>query len=404
MRTTRTSRTPRAALLLACALAAIPGAACAPDRATAPAESPRLALEASALRGFYVVAPRDTVVVGGSMQLQAIWYEASGTYADPNAFWEISNTSAGRLSATGVFTGVVSGQATLRATTWGTRAYRPIHVVAAPPSPEGAPAPSPSPSPSPSPAPNVPPPPSAKTLVGDAFTSYASTAAFLANVGVGRYYNDGSNQALAAIDPNVRYDGHQTLRYDLPAGTANVPQLWPALPTRLGDVWLRVVLRYSPGFTTAGTSGAGVSNSYKLFGLGFGNVYGTTRFEVTNTTQYYLYAAVLDGSISYDAAPGGSISTEWSDGGWYDYYLHYQVLSPSQIRTRVFRARVGQTPVLVATIANTVKAGSPAPLIGFVQLGLNFNQVRSKSESLWYGMWEAVDGSRYPNPYAIPGA
>ena len=39
--------------------------------------------------------------------------------------------------------------------------------------------------------------------------------------------------------------------------------------------------------------------------LGFGNVYGTTRFEVTNTTQYYLYAAVLDGSISYDAAPGG---------------------------------------------------------------------------------------------------
>ena len=70
----------------------------------------------------------------------------------------------------------------------------------------------------------------------------------------------------------------------------------------------------------------------------------------------------------------------------------------------MFKARAGQTPVLAASTTHTVAAGHPEPLIGFVQLGMNFNQSRAQSQSLWYGMWEVVDGATFANPFGIPGA
>ena len=342
---------------------------------------------------FDIGPAADTITVGDSLQLRAVWQESSGTFVDTNATWTSSNANVATVTAKGLARGVSAGNATIVGQSYN-RADTLRLVVVAPP------APTPTPTPGTTPAHC----PTSLCVIGDDFTTYAGTAGFMSNVGVGKLYNDGSNQSLASIDPTVTFGGHQTLKYSMPAGTSSVPQLWPSLPRLLSNVWFHAVVRFSPGFTTAGSSGSGVANSYKFMGLGFGNTYGTARMEFTHGGSYQLYAATVNGSLQLQFASGGGITTEWSDGAWYDYYMHYQVMSPSQVRIRFFRARYGQTPVLVATTTPTVAAGYPAPTIGFMQLGLNFNQVRTQAQALWYGLWEAVDGAARPNPYNIPGA
>ena len=57
----------------------------------------------------------------------------------------------------------------------------------------------------------------------------------------------------------------------------------------------------------------------------------------------------------------------------------------------------------MATLQNTATGGRTIPEIGFAMLGLNFNQTRApgKSQSLWFGEWQMVDGTRYPAPFGI---
>jgi hypothetical protein len=290
------------------------------------------------------------------------------------------------------------------------------------------------PPPSAAPAPVAPPPatttpsvPSSSTgpglsglaLISDDFTQYPNTAALRNNIssnigGTGDWktalYHDGHNADLTEIDPAVLYNGHPTLKYNAPGGTSSIPGLWPTLPHPLSTMWLRVKIRFSPGFTTTGTL-TNSSNAYKLLGWGYSDSYGSGRVEITNTSQYQLYyGTLLSGTNTPISTPnqfgiGGNVTTEWSDGGWYDYIVEYQTTSPTTSVARLWIAKDGSTPVLRATSTSTSLPGYTMSHIGYVMLGLNFNQVRAanQNEALWYGQWEVVDGDQHPNPFGLAG-
>lgn len=257
---------------------------------------------------------------------------------------------------------------------------------------------------------------SATWVVGDSFTQYKNTSAFLANVSsnIGgtaspsaALYNDGVNASQASIDPTVLYNGHQTLKYTQPGGVANTPELWASFSPTIQHLWFRSKIRFSPGFTTTGVT-PNDANAYKLLGWGWNNYYGSGRVEITNTTQYQLYWTVLAKSNSATVGGGattgiaGNITTEWTDGGWYDYIIEVDYSQPTGV-VRLWMAKDGQPPVLRSTVSGTMQGGLAMPSLNQVMLGMNFNQTRAtgQNQALWYGQWEVIDGSKHTNPYGL---
>lgn len=290
-------------------------------------------------------------------------------------------------------------------------------VVAPTPKPDTAiPAPPPVVTPAPTSTPTPPPSGtslSGKQFIGDDFSKYASTADLRARIttniggtGTGNLlYTDGQNATMADLDKTVLYDGHATMRYNQPAGSGSTAQLWAAFPKPLAKVWFRARIRFSPGFTTTGTL-TNSSNAYKLLGWGWSGYDGSGRLEITNTTQYDSYwgmaSRALNGATvgGGNHTSGGNVTTEWTDGAWYTYILLLDHSQPTGV-TKVWIGRDGVTPTLRATTTGTMTDSSALPLLNYVFLGMNFNQVRTKAQSLWYGAWEVVDGTQYADPFGV---
>jgi hypothetical protein len=255
-------------------------------------------------------------------------------------------------------------------------------------------------------------------LVSDDYSKYGSTQDLLANIssnigGTGSpstaLYTDGVNPQLAELDKTVTYNGHATVKYNQPGGVANSPELWVGLRQTLSHLWLRAKVRFSPGFTTTGTL-ANSANAYKLLGWGWNAYDGSGRLEISNTNQYQLYWNVQDkntgtliGGGVYGI--GGNITTEWSDGGWYDYIIEVDFSQAITGIARLWMAKDGETPVLRTVSSSTMQGGAALPGLTEVMLGMNFNQVRTagQTQALWFGEWEVVDGSQYANPYNVSG-
>ena len=248
----------------------------------------------------------------------------------------------------------------------------------------------------------------------DDFTEYSSTQALLARISTNvggtaspttALYNDGGNASLASIDNTVTYNGHPTMKYTQPGGVSTTPELWVDFAARK-HIWFRTKIRFNQGFTTTGTL-SNSANAYKLLGFAFDTYDGSGRLEITNTNQYQLYwnaqskstGALVGGGVF---GLGGNITTEWSDGGWYDYILEVDFSQSSGI-ARIWMAPDGQTPVLRATSNGTMQSGLPLPSLTGIMLGMNFNQVRAstQSQAVWWGQWEVIDGTQHPNPFGV---
>jgi hypothetical protein len=274
-----------------------------------------------------------------------------------------------------------------------------------PPATPGGGAPTPAPAPTPTPAPQpAPSPGSYVAALSDDFSGYGSTSALRANMGAKRLYTWTISPELAQLDREVTYRGHPTLRYVQPAGTSRSPQLTVQLPTAMSSVWLRIKVRFMPGWTTAGVTGS-AARAYKIAGGGWKSMEGRLSLEYTDTDRYTYSLTVKDpksGKLkAYKELAGGRVGGEWRDGGWYDLILHYERSGPASARARFWIARDGERPVLRSEVATTIDG--PAQLIDRVLLGMNFNQQRGPAQSQYlnYGAWEVVDGSQYPNPFRL---
>jgi hypothetical protein len=257
---------------------------------------------------------------------------------------------------------------------------------------------------------------SGNAFLADDYRSYANTAALLNNIsslhnGTGSprtaMYNDGPYAGLAVLDTVVTYNGHPTVRYDQPGGVAGTPELWPSFPNgkTVTNMWLRAVIKFSPGFTTYGPVPT-PSYAYKLLGWGWAGANGRGGVGFTNTTDYTLTRGVeRDGaSDGFVEQTGFShVTTEWTDGAWYDYVIHYEQTSATTTRTSFYLGKGTSTPVLVYVMNGTINPGAVIPPVSRIMLGLNFNSPRAvgQNQALWYGQWEVVDGSQYSNPFNL---
>lgn len=249
-------------------------------------------------------------------------------------------------------------------------------------------------------------------FVSDDFSKYASTADLQNNISVGAggsgsaqtaLYSDGLNASLAELDNTVRYNGHATMKYNQPGGIEQTPQLHVYFPGT-SHIWYRVKVRFSPGFTTTGVL-TNSANAYKLISWGWSGPDGSGRIEITNTSQYELYENVqtgpsLIGGGSYLTA--GTISTEWSDGGWYTYIVEVDHSKPTGV-IRLWRAKDGQQPAYQGQEVEAMSNGTLMPPLTNIAVGLNFNQVRAvgQTQAIWWGQWEVVDGSQHTNPFGV---
>lgn len=294
---------------------------------------------------------------------------------------------------------VAPGTATITATYGALTTTIPVTVSAAPP-------------------PSLP-QPSGLAFESDDFVAYANTAALQARIatiaggtGTGSVlYDDGAHGDLAFIDQTITYNGHQTCGYGFPGNNAIQPELWPLFTPR-NNIWYRSMIRFVPGFTTAGNgSGASGANAYKLLGwtINTGLYDGSGRIEITNTTQYVCYwgasnkttgATVINTDTSGKSP--GNITTEWTDGAWYSYIFNYYVSGTTSF-CNVYLGRNAETPTLRSQGSAPNLDGLAAPPAGGVCCGLNYNRVRSGSQAFQinYGFWEVCDGTLYPNPYGV---
>lgn len=251
-------------------------------------------------------------------------------------------------------------------------------------------------------------------LVSDTFVNYPTTAdlqgaiATLAGgTGTGPViYQSGALASLISLDPSVSYNGHPTMKFSMPGGQKNCPSLWANLPSAQDIIWFRTKIRFSPGFTTTGTTSGG--NAFKLLAWGHDTYDGSGRLEIANTTQYQLYwniqaknTGTLVGGGQY--AIDGNITSEWTDGGWYDYIIKVDRSKGTVASIAVWMAKDGSAPVSKASTTEAMLNGSAMPHVVSVGFAIEFNQVRAanQTQAIWIGQWEVVSGSTYPDPYGL---
>jgi hypothetical protein len=248
-------------------------------------------------------------------------------------------------------------------------------------------------------------------FVSDDFTGYANTDALMRVVGTSiggkggtsALYSGGANVNLIEVDKSVTYNGHPTVKYTQPGGAHTTPELGVRFAGR-AHIWYRVKVRFGPGFTTTGTL-ANYGNAYKLLEWTWAGHEGSGRLEIANVSQYQLYENVQSGPSVVGGGNylmGGNISTEWTDGAWYDYVIEIDHSKPVGV-IRLWRGRDGSPLSYKGEVNETMKDGTQMPALVGVGIGLNFNQTRAanQTQSLWWGQWEVVDGSQHANPFGV---
>ncbi|MFL5542483.1 MAG: hypothetical protein ACJ8J0_26085, partial [Longimicrobiaceae bacterium] len=194
------------------------------------------------------------------------------------------------------------------------------------------------------------------------------------------------------------------------------PRMARRLPRALDDLWLRWKMRYEPGWTTSAPDPAGSADSYKIAFFTWDHADGRGELELSNGTDYVTGVGVQDGSGRYlDYAetllPGadanfGRVTTEWSDGQWWELVIHYR----RDARGAVFQywrrrltagGRVSPAPWVYHGMR---MQGPPGPRVAKVELGANKNKNNPRTMYLYWGPWEVVDGARFPDPFGMPGA
>ncbi|KPL02361.1 MAG: hypothetical protein AMK75_02870 [Planctomycetes bacterium SM23_65] len=181
----------------------------------------------------------------------------------------------------------------------------------------------------------------------------------------------------------------------------------------LDNFWVRLRVRYSPGFTLRGSSPRHANASYKLFFILFQKATGRSGIEFANGTQYFYSNG--QGNFKRKTEKGfgthkhgGHVEGEWTDGEWYEHIIHREVTGPNMYVHRFYRRRLTENGKIVDLPWNfwgleTIgQEGQVARPVRAIQLGANKNKSNDQTQHLYWGPWEVVDGSRYPNPFNLP--
>ena len=179
-------------------------------------------------------------------------------------------------------------------------------------------------------------------------------------------------------------------------------------------MWYRYRMKFSPGWTTVGPLPTGWANAYKVAFWLWEGYEGRGQVELSNTDEYVLGFRVstssgqsmgyterqLAGSQSW-----GHITTEWTDSEWWEYVILYEKTGATSARNHWWKRRLTSGGAIANnawTYIGIEVTGATTPQVRGVELGANKNKSNPQTEYIYWGPWEVVDGTQYPNPWNMP--
>ena len=183
----------------------------------------------------------------------------------------------------------------------------------------------------------------------------------------------------------------------------------------IDKMWYRWRMKFSPGWTTVGPYPSGHANAYKIAFWHWEGYDGRGQVNYTNTNGYEIGTGVLNSStgqyIQYSETqlPGsqsfGSATTEWSDNEWWEFVVYYEKTGPGTANQHYWRRRLTSSGQIVNNpwvYHGYQMSGSVTPRVSGISLGVNKNKSTPAAQHIYWGPWEVVDGSRFPNPWGMP--
>ena len=253
-------------------------------------------------------------------------------------------------------------------------------------------------------------------VVGDDWKSYADETALRA-ADYFWWFETGDVYQYVDLMPDATFG--QVVRITFPQNSGTLGpavRLAKTLPAALDKAWYRWRVRFTPGFTTVGPDPAGHANSYKMAFWTWESHNGRGHVEFTNTDQYNLGFGIQDRAtgqyLQYTETPlpgsvdFGRVTTEWTDGEWWEYVIYYEKTGPTSANQRYWRRRLtsgGQIVNNPWVFTGWSATGATTPRVAKVELGANKNKNNPTDMYLTWGPWEVVDGSRFANPFNMPG-
>ena len=213
--------------------------------------------------------------------------------------------------------------------------------------------------------------------VREDFSSYASTAEFLASAhGIYSPSEDFHTHRMV-IDRSVSYRGStQSLRYDYPDGDEQRGNYTVSREIEFengtSEVWLRAVVRFSPDFTISSAEGGG--NSFKFLHARWSS----GRWQVQFEFDEIRFGPNLAAPSSSVARP--SVSSLF-DGEWHEFQWH--------IRTDG-RGRPGLMELWIdgAYQGRSRSFTSQTDAFRGLSLSRNHNQLPDRPIRMWWGLVE----------------
>ncbi len=184
----------------------------------------------------------------------------------------------------------------------------------------------------------------------------------------------------------------------------------------LDHIWYRFKMRWSPGWTTASPFPAGHANSYKLaFWYWESGFEGRGQIEISNTDQYLAGMGVRDPvagqwlrygerSLPGSAPDFGRITSEWKDGEWWEYVIHYHKTGPTTARNEFWRRRLTSKGAVAPgawIYVGSEFSGATTPRTTGIALGETKNKSNPSTMHIDWGPWEVVDGNEFPDPFGL---
>jgi uncharacterized protein YjdB len=335
------------------------------------------------------------VASGAQLQLTAVLRDANGqTLSGRTLSWSSSGATVASVNATsGMVQGVSAGSATITATSEGKTGTAAVTVTTTPPPPP------------------PPPPGNYQTVVGSNW-NYGSKAE-LRSADFFWWYLPGDVYNYVDLVPDQTFGQVVRVHFAQSSQEGYAPKITASFAP-LDKMWYRFRVRWQPGFTTKGANPAGYANSWKMAFWTWEGYQSRGQIEFSNTNEYIMGMSVREPStgayVRYTETelPGsqswGKTTTEWTDGQWWEYVVYWEKTGATTARQHQWRRRLTNNGV-VANNAYTYigwsYSGATTPRVRAIDLGANKNKSNDADMYLFWGPWEVVDGSVYPNPWAM---
>jgi hypothetical protein len=242
----------------------------------------------------------------------------------------------------------------------------------------------------------------------------------------------------------IRYNGGPQLN----TNARNMPGRTAVHGVDLGGerthVWVRQFVRFSPNWTTRSETGGQGAPDYKAMFLRYANSparhqvkFGTTmrglvheggNAGVTKVSEGFLpwhnavslkdkykvkgwggvdfYPAIK--GFAFPASPSRAAPYGNGNGEWYELIMHHKTVAERGEFTLYWRqytvgGQVSPQPWKIDARYMTGQAGQAFRGVTTYTMGVNRNRQYDEPMFIYWGPFEIVDGSQYPNPWNLPG-